>query len=493
MADWGPFVQGLAHTLPQVGFQTYGLRQRDEALARQEKQLQHQIKMGEINQAQENFFKGVQLLPTLSDDVAPALVKTFIAPAIGTLNKHGVTGYSPEETQSFLDQLQQNPTAAKAVAKDINALIKNPQYQGQDGKINYPALIKDMKVVFSTHAAKLSESQKKGIESLISDTAVEGYGKTQDEGEKKYLGAQMNATQQKAMGVGMGPKSAPQRSFTGPGGKTMRVNQVFDESTGTYKDVGEPWEYKDPAAVVTVTTDAKKKAGGGELTEDALDVAANYFLRTGQMPALGMGSAGARITILNRAGELAKKAGVDPTQVPALTAEFKATQGALNKMERDYAGFAAFEQGMLKNMDYALSISKKYGNTPLPAANKIVNALRTQAGDPKIVEYANAIYAAAMEYEKIRTAGTSITSAELSVAAQKKAEELINTSQTHGQLVGAAKAMKTDARNIIGSRKGEIGKLKAALKDSPYAGKVNSGTATHRWNPQTQQLEPVGE
>ncbi len=472
MADWGPFVQGLAGTLPQVGFQTYAVRQRDEALARQEKQLQHQIKMGEINQAQENFFKGVQLLPTLSDDMAPALVKTFIAPAIGTLNKHGVTGYSPEETQSFLDQLQQNPTAAKAVAKDINALIKNPQYQGQDGKINYPSLIKDMKVVFSTHAAKLSESQKKGIESLISDTAVEGYGKTQDEGEKKYLGAQMNPQQQKAMGVGMGPKSAPQRSFTGPGGKTMRVNQVFDESVGAYRDVGEPWEYKDPAAVVKVTTDARG-GGKGELTDDAITIAAQQYIRTGQMPALGMGNAGIRVKVLNKAGELVKASGVDPANVPAFAAEFKATQGALNKMERDYAGFAAFEQGMLKNMDYALSISKKYGNTPLPPANRIINALRTQTGDPKIVEYANAVYAAAMEYEKIRTAGTAVTSAELSVQAQKKAEELINTSQTHAQLVGASKAMKTDARNIIGSRKGEMDRLKKDLKTSPYAPKAS--------------------
>lgn len=190
------------------------------------------------------------------------------------------------------------------------------------------------------------------------------------------------------------------------------------------------------------------------------------------MPALGMGNAGIRVKVLNKAGELVKASGVDPANVPAFAAEFKATQGALNKMERDYAGFAAFEQGMLKNMDYALSISKKYGNTPLPPANRIINALRTQTGDPKIVEYANAVYAAAMEYEKIRTAGTAVTSAELSVQAQKKAEELINTSQTHAQLVGASKAMKTDARNIIGSRKGEMDRLKKDLKTSPYAPKA---------------------
>ena len=36
MADWGPFVQGLAGTLPRVAFQTYELGQRDQALQLQQ-------------------------------------------------------------------------------------------------------------------------------------------------------------------------------------------------------------------------------------------------------------------------------------------------------------------------------------------------------------------------------------------------------------------------------------------------------------------------
>jgi hypothetical protein len=435
---------------------------QNEEIQRREKQLAHQIKMSEINQAQENFFKGVQLLPTLSDDVAPALVKTFIAPSIAKLNEHGVTGYSPEETQSFLDQLQQNPSAAKAVAKDINALIKNPSYQGQDGKINYPSLIKDMKVVFSTHAAKLSDSQKKGIESLITDTAVEGYSKTQNEDEKKYLGAQMNATQQKAFGIGDEAKISDFAVFY-RGYKEKNPNALEAE-------ISDAWgkeQAKRAAQKVSVTVNAR----GGDLSPDAIKQEGIKYALTGKMPAMGMGNPVLRSKIMNAAAEYYKENGIDPMSIPALQADYTASNAALTKATKDFTAIKGFEEGMIKNMDYAVSLSKGFGNTKYPLANTLINALKTQTGDPKIVEFSNAIYAAAMEYEKIRTAGTGITSAELSVNAQAKAEKLINTSQNHAQLLGAQKAMITDAKNISNARNKQLQVLRNSIKtQSPAFG-----------------------
>lgn len=479
MADWGPFVKGLAGTLPQVGFQAYALRQRDEALAREEKRLVEQMKKQEINEAQQSLYKGLEWSEKLSDDVKPQIIDSMIVPAIKTLTKHNIMSYNDEQVQEFATKLKGNVTVGGQFMKDFKNII-DLNTDKKTGSVNYKEILKGVDMLLPTYGKKLTENEMKVAEIQKQNVARQGVTDPNTTPEdKKLLGSYLPANAQKALGIGEGVKPAPQRSFMGQGGKTMRVNQVWDEAAGAYKDSGEPWEFKDPATVVKVTAGARG-GGAGELTDDALTVAAHQYLRMGQMPPLGMGSMGARAKILNKAGELAKSSGIDPETVPALVSEFKATQGALNKMERDYAGFAAFEQGMIKNMDYALSVSKKYGRTPLPPVNTLINALRTKTGDPQIVEYTNAIYAAAMEYEKIRTAGTAITSAELSVAAQKKAEDLINTAQTHGQLVGAAKAMRTDARNIIGSRKDEIGRLRSELKNSPYA---TTGT---------QQADPLG-
>jgi uncharacterized protein YoaH (UPF0181 family) len=94
-----------------------------------------------------------------------------------------------------------------------------------------------------------------------------------------------------------------------------------------------------------------------------------------------------------------------------------------------------------------------------------MNALNRGTGDPKVIKFANAVYAAAIEYQKIKTAGTGITSAELSITAQKKAEEMMGNSLTHEQLKGAVEVMKVDARNIISSRQAELGILKDEIRN----------------------------
>ena len=210
MAGLGDFLQGFSQAvrpLPNIIQQNQAELLKMVALDRQERQLEQQIKKAEIATAQENFFKGVQLLPTLSDDMAPALVKTVIAPAIDTLNKYGVTGYGQEEAQGFLSKLQENPTAAKAVAKDINALIKSAVYKGEDGRINYPALLKDMKLVINQHAVKLNEAQKKTFDAIVQDVAMEGLGQTKDEAARQYLAGHLTKEQQKAYGIGEQPKN----------------------------------------------------------------------------------------------------------------------------------------------------------------------------------------------------------------------------------------------------------------------------------------------
>lgn len=200
------------------------------------------------------------------------------------------------------------------------------------------------------------------------------------------------------------------------------------------------------------------------LTEAAIRQAATTYVITGRMPSLGMRAAAAREAILNMAPTIAAELGAKPDQVPGIQEDFKRVSMALGRIKTAKEQIQVFEKGMMKNMDYALDLSKKYERTGLPPVNMVINALKTKTGDPQIVQFATAIYAAAMEFEKIRTAGTGVTSAELSIGAQKKAEEIINTAHTHEQISSILSAMRTDASNISTSYDEKTKQLSGELR-----------------------------
>ena len=223
--------------------------------------------------------------------------------------------------------------------------------------------------------------------------------------------------------------------------------------------------------VAKATNEAKQP----QISEDALKIEGAKYAMTGKMPAMGMGAPTIRAKIINAAADYLKEKGIDPSTVPGLQAEYAATVNAYNKVKQPLEQIKGFEGGMIKNADYALSLSDKYYRTSLPPVNKVINAIRTGSGDPQIVEFSTAVYAAAMEFEKIRTAGTTIGAQELSIGAQKKAEELISTSQNHEQLMAAIKAMKTDAHNITGARAGTLASMSEEMRQ---LGKTFENTKT---------------
>jgi len=250
------------------------------------------------------------------------------------------------------------------------------------------------------------------------------------------------------------------------------------------------WDKKqDKRAINKIQITSELKFAGqeklaGQVSDDALTLAASQYLQTGQMPALGMGNATLRAKVLNKAGEMTKKSGINPMDVPSMQAEFNAQKQTLIKMTKDTSGFSAFEKGMIKNAEYAKSISAGYKRSDFPAANIMINAFRKQTGDPQVVKLTNSIYAASLEYEKIRTAGTAITSAELSIGAQKKAEELMGSAQNHKQLSAAIDVMKVDAKNIVSARNEQIAEVKKLIN---VWGK---STATKTESPQQTNKDP---
>jgi len=197
----------------------------------------------------------------------------------------------------------------------------------------------------------------------------------------------------------------------------------------------------------------KIKTQQSALSPEAIRIEGIKFATTGKMPAMGMAGGAARTAIINSAAEYFKENGIDPKTVPAMQNEYNATAKAFDGVKKSVEQIGGFENGLIKNADYALELSKNNFRSNIIPANKVINYFKTQTGDPEIVKFGAALYAAAMEYEKVRTAGTAITSAELSVGAQKKAEEIMNQAHTHKQLTAIMEAMKQDTANITRGRK----------------------------------------
>ena len=232
-------------------------------------------------------------------------------------------------------------------------------------------------------------------------------------------------------------------------------------------------------AKTKATEGAKKDIQMGLFDKDTMKLEGIKFATTGKMTAMGMGGGPyVRMAIMNEGTKYLKEQGIDPKTVPALQTEYNATAQAFTSIKKSTEQVKGFENGLIKNADYALELSKDVFRTKVIPVNEVINYFKTKTGDPGIVKFGAAIYAAAMEYEKIRTAGTGITSAELSIGAQKKAEEIMNKAMTHGQLASTIEAMKVDAGNVMEGRTDTLRKMDSEMRnlDTIFGGKKAGGT-----------------
>lgn len=133
--------------------------------------------------------------------------------------------------------------------------------------------------------------------------------------------------------------------------------------------------------------------------------------------------------------------------MPGISAGWGADKKALDAVTKSQEQVMAFEKTANKNLEYAAKLSDQLDRTGFPPANSLLIALRTKTGDPQTVKFSTAVYAAALEYQKVVTAGSGVTSAELSIGAQKKAEEIISKSHTKQQFQANLEALKIDMAN----------------------------------------------
>ncbi|MHB8815841.1 MAG: hypothetical protein ACYDAE_21625 [Steroidobacteraceae bacterium] len=206
---------------------------------------------------------------------------------------------------------------------------------------------------------------------------------------------------------------------------------------------------------------------GGGLTDDAKRLAAEQYLATGQLPAMYRDQKG-RAAIMDLAAQIQKERGGDVADVPGARAGFKADASSLQQRQRFVDAGNQFIKNMVKQADLVDSLMTKGTASGVPVINKWIQAGRKGlTGDPDVTALDTAIRGLAREHQRIVTGVTS--NAQLHVAAQQTADELLNIAQTPKQMRAAIKVMREEAKNAVDAGNAEVAEIRTRMRGSTGA------------------------
>jgi hypothetical protein len=193
---------------------------------------------------------------------------------------------------------------------------------------------------------------------------------------------------------------------------------------------------------------SQEMAGGGQLTPETIDVAANMYLKTGQLPQLGMGkqAAAARQQILNRATVLGTT-GTDGQPAPTAADVAGNIAGAkqdYKSQEKATKDFATGMQGRQVNsfntaidhLDTMGKLSDALANGDTKAINAIGNMVAKQTGAPAPTSFNAAKQIVTAEVIK------SIVASGGGVKERQEAEANFAAANSPAQLKGVINAYK---------------------------------------------------
>lgn len=185
-----------------------------------------------------------------------------------------------------------------------------------------------------------------------------------------------------------------------------------------------------------------------QVGDDAIDYAAEIYRSTGNMPALGQGSAQLRTKILDRAATLNKNEGVPQSEAAINLASKKAAQGTLLQLQKQSSMVKAFEINARKNGEMALNLSEKVDRTGSPIFNKWLQAgQKSVAGNPDVSAFNAANETFVNEYAKIMSG--SMGNTPVSDAARAHAHQMLSTAQTKEQYRAVMNVLKQEMGNRI--------------------------------------------
>jgi len=293
-------------------------------------------------------------------------------------------------------------------------------------------------------AWKLSDESIRGVIPAISPNANIGY--KQYEADPTVQTQKSNEALANISGANQAIQDRQRAGLEQLGTNYVKIGQDPNTGVDIYgSPTGRPvFGPQKPAPRVSGGADA------GTLTPAGIKFAALAYLKTGQMPNVGMGAAGNRTKIINMAAELSKTTDgqVSVSKMIENAMQNKANSMAYAQLQKQADSITTFEETATLNADNAISAAEKIGRTGIPIFNAWMNAGRKSiTGNPDITAFNLAVRTFVNEYARITTSvtGGGVTSD----TARKEVEDLITTAQTPAQFINALNMAKSDMENRV--------------------------------------------
>ncbi len=212
----------------------------------------------------------------------------------------------------------------------------------------------------------------------------------------------------------------------------------------------------------------KKGSTNATLDADTVQFLADKFLVDGQVPAFGMGTAGAttRVQFWNAVAQDAAAKGMTGAAASANKASYDAAKTSLAAMTKQVSFVTSSEKTAIQNLDYAYTLGQEYERSgTMPKANQFLNWLSGNVGNTQLSAFEVALYTGAREYAKVASGAAGSVSG-LTDSATKEAEKLVNAAMTQGQLKSTLDTMKVDMKNVEGNQNAVIQGLKDQISNT---------------------------
>lgn len=229
----------------------------------------------------------------------------------------------------------------------------------------------------------------------------------------------------------------------------------------------------------------RKKVDTGEgtlqLTGPALDMAAKMYAKTGTLPSMGMGKAGAAIRerVLNRAAQYDPSTDAFSVDAPVpdiagAKAGFQADQGSLVSLQKNLDAVSAFMKTADKNAELLKDVMEKIPNTGIPLLNMPVRLISKNVfGNENMAALDSIRQAVQNEYARI-ISQPNLAGA-LSDSARKEMEVVLDGNSTPHQILAALNQLHAEGQNRVKTYEEQRADIKKRIKGGP---KEPAGGAT---------------
>lgn len=215
----------------------------------------------------------------------------------------------------------------------------------------------------------------------------------------------------------------------------------------------------------------------GQLTPEAIKMAADQFAATGKLPDVGRNNA-ARAQIINQAS-------LDHPNIPLNSAEYKANVESLKALQKNLDSVSAFENTAKKNLDLFLTQAKNVVDSGSPLLNKPLRSIaKGSLGSADQAAYDAARQVAVNEIAKV-TSSPGLTGV-LSDSARHEVDNFNPGNATLAQTYKVAQVLTQDMANRHESYDQQIQAIKNRIGKGAQSAKPNTPEQPSGDNPFAQ-------